>query len=371
MSVRWWQTADAYLLAARTERLLGNYKAAAENLENSIARRGHVDESIQMEALLLTVDTGRINAELEKQLWEKVDKQHADSALILRSLARFYVAQWEFGGALKAFDQWLKLRPDSGEALERRAQVWELMRKEEDAAEDLRLALAVAPHRTTARFALVKLLLRTSGAPGEIREHIDRLLTEDPNRPEYLVALARCQTMQGELPAGRQALDKVLAAAPRNPEALLARAELEFQAGQFASAEDWARKAVAQKPNELKASLVLADSLDRQDEPEKKQEAKTHKATFENGMADHKRLGQLLQLVNTNQHNDPDLLAEMGAILLRQGQEKAAMQCYYQVFALNPLHATAHANLAEHYEKKNMKHKAAEHRKYAKQASSK
>ena len=94
-------------------------------------------------------------------------EQHPESGQILRTMGKMYVATWRYHAAFDAYTRWVTLNPGSGEAWEKRAQVWEHFDSDNSAEKDYRKSLEVAPYRYHARFLLVQLLLRLNRDPKE------------------------------------------------------------------------------------------------------------------------------------------------------------------------------------------------------------
>jgi tetratricopeptide (TPR) repeat protein len=366
MNLSLWQSAEDCLLAARLERLLSNFPAANKYLEKCYALQGGFTDEIRLEGMLLASETGSMNEQTENQLWQRVKEKNPDAPQILRSLAKVYITQWRFLSALDALSQWLTLTPQSAEAREIRAQVWGWLGKSDKAEKDLRDALAIAPHRDTARVALVELLLSGKGDPREIMDNVQYLLKRSPDQPSYLVLLARCKLEQGDLAAARQLLEKALQSQPANLRAQMAMAKLELQSEHFADAEKWARKIVDEDSTALEAYHLLAESMKLQGDPKKEAKAEAWEKKFLAGKDDHKRLGELLLESYEKDRSNPDLLAEMGTILLRLNQAQAARICLEQALAKEPGHPVANSELARYYEKQGDYEKAAQYAKKSK-----
>lgn len=370
LRVPWWRTADNYLLAARLERLQGNFSEARRLLKMSVDVRGQPTEASYIEELLLTADEGN-PAPVEKQLQDLAAKKHADSPQILRSLAKVYILEGQYVMAMACLSAWLSNNPSSYEALRLRSQMWVKFHDVARAEEDIRRALTLAPDSSEARLELVELLMRTNGNLKEIEQHLDVLEQEHAKRPDYLLLVARCKISQGDFPAARKVLDQIFAMDNNSALAVFCRAELEVLDGKFADAEVWARKAAAKDPLNYQVYNILAESLKRQEDPSKKKEAEQHHNKYLGGKADADRLNHLLTGPYATDKDNPDILAEIGDILWRNGQKEAGMGFLKIALAKDPKHVPAHSSLAEYYTAAKQFKKAAEHQQLAKAPSPK
>jgi tetratricopeptide (TPR) repeat protein len=360
----WWRTGETLTLAARLHRLLGEHREAEDYLSQANEVLGGPTEQTRLEAVLLRAETGSFSL-VEPELWELVRSKHPESAQVLRTLARMYYQYWRFVPALGTFDQWIELAPHSAEALEGRAQTWEQLHNDNNAGKDFRQAVAVAPNRNGARMLLIQFLLRTYADPGEIRGHIQHLLRQEPDNPAYLVAAARCKVLEGQFDAARHLFDQALQAEPNYPDALMYRAELEYQDGRFADAEKWARQGVAVGAKGYKLHYLVAESMKRQKDPKKLSEAEAYHQAFQEKKDYADRLGKLLSENWEDKRNDPDFLTEIGDILMRDGQERAALMWFEKALHRNPYHKRANTILAGYYQQKNDRELAARHLKMA------
>jgi tetratricopeptide (TPR) repeat protein len=366
----WWQTPDVLLLAARLERLNENYPEAERYLAQSQKLRGHAHEATQVEEMLLGAETGQFPA-VETALWQRTQHKDPESPQILRTLTKVYLSQLNLFPAWKAVNGWLSLNPDSGEAHAWRGEIALRWGESTQAEKDLRKTLIIAPQRSGTRLLLVQLLLQKYGNPSEILPHIQYLLKEDPQRPDYLVALAQYHSLQADFPAARTILNQVLEANPTHIGALLQQANIAYEAGDFAVAEEWTRKAIAQDSHDFKSRGLLVDCLKRQGSPPKLAQAALEHKKAVAAKADADRLFQLGRQISETAQAKPipaDVWAEFGGLLVRTGKVQEGLQYLNKALALEPQNTTAHGLLAQYYEEQHQFAKAAEHQKLAKPA---
>jgi tetratricopeptide (TPR) repeat protein len=273
--------------------------------------------------------------------------------------------------ALKALNQWVNANPTSGEALEWRGLALETLWYFLDAQNSYEQAVAVAPHRRTARFHLVELLLLNKANPDDITKHLQVLLQEEPGRPEYLVAQARLKDLTGDFPAARECFQQALQLTPNDAAIMAYLAEMEYKAGQFCTAEFWARKAIANGSRGFKPYLVLAESLKRQKAPDKAKEVDVAHQKYLALKSDADHLNELLRGATEQHKDDPDVLAEIAGIFLRDGQDKAGLYWAHKALQRDPYHAPSHALLAAYHKQHGDTEAAAKHQALAKAAAPK
>jgi tetratricopeptide (TPR) repeat protein len=354
----WPDHGPGHLLAARLDRLLGNYAGAEKHL-NECKRLGGMTGDLQVENLLLRAMNGEYAA-VEKGLHELLAKDDPRSALILETLSHCHRGVMRYNTAMPYLQTWLKKEPDSIRALHLRAFMWERLENRERAKEDYKRVLTLAPGNRHSRVSLVELLL----ADKNIEEAAEQLaiLKENPEHsPGELMAFARFELLQGNLDEAREYLDALLAEKPNHPGALFERGMLTRDLPQ---AEGFFRKALKGNENYLQARYQLYTNLFRQG---RTKEAEAEKATYLTFRQDEERLLKLLP--EADRSGNPDVLAEAGAILLRGGDHHQGTQLLYRALHLNSNHKKSHELLADYFEKTKQTDKADYHRRRASKKS--
>jgi tetratricopeptide (TPR) repeat protein len=354
----WPDHAAGHLVAARLDRLLGNY-AGAENHLNECKRLGGMTGDLQVEWLLLRAMNGEY-ALVEKDLHELLAKDDPRSDLIVETLIHCHNGVLRYNSAMAYLQNWLKKDPDNIRALDLRAYVWERLENPEQAKEDYKRVLTLAPANRHARLSLVELLLGSEKNIDAAAEHL-KILKENPqNQPGELMAYARFELLQGNLDEARGYLDELLAKTPEHVEALFERGML---AKDPVQAEGYFRKALKGNPSYLQARYQLYTNLFGQG---RTKEAEAEKTTYLAFRQDSERLLKLLP--EADRSGNPDLLAEVGAILMRGGDPQGT-QLVYRALHINPNHKKSHELLADHFEKTKQPDKADYHRRRASQKS--
>jgi tetratricopeptide (TPR) repeat protein len=351
---RWTST---HLLAARIARQQGAYSLAEEHLSRC-GPRNDLSEPVRLEWLLLRVARGDVD-ELAPSLLASVDRHHPESAAILEALAAVYMRQTRYREGLHCLDRWVELDPDCVRALDWRGWVGNQLDLRAQAVGDYERTLELQPSRSAVRLRLAQLLIESS-RHAEAVPHLERLREEQPSNPDVLVALASCRIVDMRTDEARDLLDQVLAAHPDHLDALVQRGKVEITAENFVEAERWLRKALSRSPVDPDARYALYQSLQHQ--PNREGEAREELVRWEQDRKNRDKLTRLLRTELERKPNDPDLAAEIGELLLQQGEDQKGLFWLHRALALDPRHVASHRALLAYYERTNNPAKAAEHR---------
>jgi Tfp pilus assembly protein PilF len=354
-------SAEGHLLAARAERQGGNYAEAERELQECVRVQKGATEATQLEWLLLRAQRGEAD-DVAAGLWYCVENDHPETTAILEALARAYMHQFRLGPALACLDRWLAREPDCVRALDWRGWVRERLEQREAARQDYRHALELEPGRSEVRLRLAAMLLDDT-KPAEAAPHLERLRQELPGRTAVLTSLAHCRALLGDFAEARRLTDEVLAGHPDDAEALLERGRLDLEEGRAADAEAALRHALKVSPYRLPIRFALWQSLQRQ--PGREREAADAKERHDALKGDLERLTVLLGTEGLKSREDPGRAAEVGALLLRTGEERLGLDWLDVALRLDPGSVQAHETLAGYYEKKGDAEKAEEHRRAA------
>jgi tetratricopeptide (TPR) repeat protein len=107
--LRVWQGAETQFLAARIERLSGNFAEAEQHLNECIRRQHGLTEATEVETLLMRAQRENLH-EVEAVLWKCLDADHAESLWIAQTLAQIYLRDSRLSSALRCLDRWLETR---------------------------------------------------------------------------------------------------------------------------------------------------------------------------------------------------------------------------------------------------------------------
>jgi tetratricopeptide (TPR) repeat protein len=355
----WPWSADTHFLAARIDRMSEAYAEAEAQLDECRRLQGPSART-QLEVLMLRAQRGEVD-KVGDGLANALEHGEGDERDILQALARGYMVQMHYAAALALLNRCLDKHPDDVRALDWRGWVLERLQQQEKAASDYEHALSLAPGRVEVRMRLALLYLDHND-PVHAEPHLLQLAKVDPNRPEVLLALARCRFMQGAFDQAGALLDRVLAAQPDDPTALLYRGKMLLGANppQLDEAESCFRRVLKATPNDPEAHWALHDCLSAQPgrEAEADAEAKKHES-----LARAARRMESLQANELDQSpTDPAPAYELAKLNWDLGNDDVAKHWLNVALERDRNHQPSHALLAELYEKKGDKDAAARER---------
>jgi tetratricopeptide (TPR) repeat protein len=344
-------------LAARIERSRRAYAEAEKHLVHC-KELGGMTPQLQMEWLLLRCEKGYVN-ELAPELLAAVNQNHPESAAILEAMALVYMRQTRYPEALAALNQWIERVPDSARALDWRGWVCNQMDRRGQAIDDYTRALELQPGRSVVRLRLAQLLIESS-RHAEALPLLEQLRIAQPSDPDVLAGLAACRIVQLRRDEARKLLEEVLAAHPDNFTAILLFGNLEREDGRYIDAERRLRRALELKPLDPTARYSLHLTLLAQ--PDRQKEAEEERVRWEQDREATARVTRLLRGELVERPNDPNLAAEAGEILLRQGEYQRALFWFNRALQIDPQHTRSHKALAAYYEKTNDPERTEMHR---------
>jgi tetratricopeptide (TPR) repeat protein len=360
-SLRVWRwSAVTHLLAARAARRATRYADAERHLAECQRLQGpgaSKSFDLALERLLLQAQSEEVSA-VERPLWDYIDKNRAETPLILEALARGYVRMLRLGTALHCLQLLLKQEPDNIQALVLRGWILEGGGEPGPATTDYRHALELDPDRDDVRLSLAHLLLRDN--PQEACSEFEVLIAHQPNNAEVLLGLGQAYRAVGETEKARPLIKALLAKDPENSKALAEWGALALASGGAVEAESLFRKAIAADPGNADAHYQLYLCLVQQ--PGREAEAAAQLETHKRVQADFARLGQIAGKEMTGAPNDPNLHYEMGIIYLRYGKPDQGVRWLYSALKLDPTHQPSHQALYEHFKEIGEKEKAEQHR---------
>lgn len=343
----WWRSPATHLLAARIERMSGHFSEAERHLTARTRLEGRPSEATQLEQLLMRSQAGELY-EVEPGLWKCIEQGHPESPFILEALAHAYIGESRLGTALACLDQLVERAPESVRAWHWRGWVHERLEQAEQAVPDYQRAVELAPDHWGSRLRLVRLLL-VRGNIAEALPHLQALEREHPEHPDVQVVLAHSRQLEGKTQEAIRLLDQALTSHPHHFEALSLRARLASQHEPPARAEAWLRRALQERPADANVLYLLQMCLDRQG---KESEAAQTRERYKALAADNLRLTKLWNREIERAPHDPDLLAEIGSLLLRVGEEKQGVSFLHRALREDRNHRAAHEALVHYYESK-------------------
>lgn len=350
-----------HLLAARIARLRQLPDDAYRRLDQAKKLGGNA-ERIVLERYLLQAGRGEAD-EVEPKLLAFLHKEDADAIFIYDALTTYeWMLTHRPGDALPRLNAWLRLQPDISEAWVRRAWVQERLRDYPAALADYQVALDLDPdgdrrQGDRVRHRLAELLLERLRLP-EALAHFE-VLAARPARPaDAVLGLARCRLLLGQSDEGWRLLDDLLAEQPDNAKALSEAGRALLEARQTAAAEVRLRRALALQPFDKQTVATLQQCLQQLGKAE---EARELDGRLERIRADERQMAEMMTSV---QHSpgDPVLRRRIGELFLRNGMEKDGLEWLHSALRYDARHIPAHEALAEWWESRGQRDKAAPHR---------
>jgi Tfp pilus assembly protein PilF len=358
----WPRSVPVHLLNARVLRSRGDLASAEVELNQCLKLQKGATEDIQLEFLLMRVQAQQVD-EVEPQLMVYVDNQHRETTLILETLARAYMHNLRWRPALQSLDRWLKEDPGAARAYFWRGWVVEQLHDRDAAVEDYQRALGIDPNLTNAGLRLADLYMEMA-QPLDALPHLERLRKAHPDQPQLLGALGRCKFMMGESREARPLLEAALEKLPEDPPLMIDLAKLDLQEDRVEEAEKLVRRVLEQSPFEVEAEVTLIDALRMQgrlaEAAEVQKKADRDKALL-------MKATMLLKDEAAHPSGSADRAYEIGMAFLQVGQDRVGREWLYQALDRDPIHRRAHEALAQDFEKKGDKERAAQHRRRLKE----
>jgi tetratricopeptide (TPR) repeat protein len=354
----WPDSGEVHFAAARAARRAGAYSEARDHLAHCQRLRWPT-EALTLERELALAQRGELG-EAEGRLLELAHSGHPDARWILEALALGCIATYRLPGALHCAEQLLRLQPDHPQALVCRGWALEQLQRFEEALNDYRRAVALAPANEWARLSLAEVLLHL-GQPAEAAEQFECLLRRRPDNAAFRLGLARCRVRLGQVTEARRLLDGLLAEALDEPPVLSERGRLALQEGQKEEAERLLRQALERAPADRQAADALAQCLQATGRSAEAEEYRTRARRIE---ADQNRLTELAQRI-VQAPRAPAERAEAGVLCLRLGREAQGLHWLRSALHEDPGQPVAHQTLAGYYEDRGQPERAARHRQLA------
>jgi tetratricopeptide (TPR) repeat protein len=358
----WPKSVPVHILAARAARLNGDFDQAESHLNQCIKLGKGANDAVQIENLLMRVQRGEEDA-VASELLMYVESNHEESPLILETLARAYMRNLRYGPAFVALSQWLTLAPESAEPYRWRAWVLEHLNDSPGAMRDYKKAVELDPTHIETRLRLAEMLLERSNLE-EAVPHLEQLQKQAPDRADVKARLGQCRLLQAEPEEARQLMEEAVRDMPNDSALLISLAKLEMQESQkdktrAVKAEEYIRRALKADPTDTEAQFTLVGILQFEGRDE---EANAALDKYKKDTKMLQELSKVLQDEAERPSTDPARLAEVGALFLRTGNDRVGVYWLHRALQRDPRNQTANKALAEYYEGKGDKEKAAEYR---------
>jgi tetratricopeptide (TPR) repeat protein len=343
--------------AARAARLTGDLPAAEAHLKRALRLAGGATEAVQLEFLLLRVQTGEAD-QVAPLLLTAADGGHPEAPLILTTLAVAYMNNLRYKPAYACVSRWIELRPDAAQAYQYRGWVLERMSRHKLALADYQKALELDPDLLPVRLRLAEMLLEDH-QPQEAIPHLERLYRQAPEHPLVRARLGMCRFLQGRGEEARPLMEAAAVELPSDPTLNIYLARLDLQEGQAAEAERRLRRVIEADPSDTEAYHSLLAAVQAQG---RTGEAASILKAYEKAKAVLDRSNKLLREVADSPSAGAADYAELGELLLGVNQEGRGLYWLYEALGRDPENQRAHRVLAAHFERKGDTVRAAAHR---------
>lgn len=353
----WPSRVDVRLLASRAARQAGDFEAADAELRTCQRLNGGSSDEIALEWALRQAAAGNVR-EVEEFLQARVERDPRLGPAVWEALIEGYLRVYRSIDAMATVEHWLGRDPENIRALELRGVTYITGKGVKRGSDDLRRVIERDPTRADTRRQLIQSLLDLGSYP-EALTHVEWLYREQPDDPDVVARLARCQIMLGRRDQARQALEAALKVQPAHGLSLRTLGQLALLEQKPGEAEGWLRQAAASLPNDYQTQYLLFQSLQQQG---KGDEARARLKVAEEVKDQAERVGELRSRKLAEQPLDPALHYEMGLLLLRTGQSVQGERWLLSALTLDPGFTPAHAALADHYDQIGDKARANEHR---------
>jgi tetratricopeptide (TPR) repeat protein len=307
-------------------------------------------------------DLGSVKESLEARL---LLARPGDGPLIWEALAEGYRRTYRMPEALHALDTWLAFQPDNVHVYYLRGELHRQVGALSRARDEYQRVVDMDARHDDGRRQLARCLVQI-GHYREAAEHVELLLRKFPSDPQLGTLLARCQHDLGQRDEAIRVLDDVLRNDPTYGPALRERARIALAAEQYAHAENWLRKAQQALPNDYEVSFNLHHALQGL---QRTAEAKTQLARAQHLKNRIERIHEIQTREMTLHPLASELHAELGELLLQNGQRESGERWLQSALQLDPSLRAAHAALAMLYDESGDTERAAQHRREADRTS--
>jgi predicted Zn-dependent protease len=281
-------------------------------------------------------------------------ERHPDDAELLDSLAQGYLKTDRPADAERVLSKLIQVQPGNAKHHRARYDVYQKLKRREEAYADAQRVLELAPNDPSLRRATMIDAMEMGRFP-EAEMHCRTLMREKPNDVFFRSRLAEIRRARGDASEAAKILDELISEDPANYPALLSRGILFDENGEPALAIPLLRKVYEGDPRRKRTSgYQLAVALAKVGQHE---EAKQIHAVV-------RRL-QELELANDavkNQPGDLDLRVRLAESMFRDGYNADGVAMLESVLKESPNHRATHLALAAYYEKQGQADLATKHR---------
>jgi tetratricopeptide (TPR) repeat protein len=337
----WPKSGPAHFLAGRAARRDQDFAEADRRFKECYRLQGWAFP-LATEYALIRVQQGDVDKP-EAYFRREIDNGNPEAGLYLEAFVEGYLYVRRLSEASVCLDRWEKIQPDNMYVYFLRGSLWERIPKRPEATEEYRKVLELNPDYAEARLRLARILIEAHEYE-EALTQVMRLRQQQPDNPTARVYLAQCYLGLARAEEARPLLEQVLQQNPRDSGALFVSAQLALQEGHAEQAEALLRQLLTIEPHEREAIFLLAKCLRQLG---KGAEAEEQTARFRQIDADWRKLQELTTVKMGTTPHDPELRYQVGVILRRLGEDKAAVEWFQRALQTDPQHEPSRKALAE------------------------
>lgn len=353
----WPRNVETHLVSARAARLTGDLQEAEALLNRCLVLHQGATEAVQLEFLLLRVQTGE-DEEVVPVLIDCVEKKHPETPIILETLTQMYLRRLRYQPAYACLSGWIDFDPHAAKAFHWRGWVLERMNSPQIAKDNYLRAIELDPDMPAPRLRMVEILLMEN-SPLEAWPHIERLQRQFPERADVTARAGQFHYLQGQYPEARRLLEKAEKELPDDLAVLLHLAKLDLQDNRAADAERRLRHMLEIDATDTEASYTLVTAIQHQG---RRDDAIKALADYRRQFAIVERTNRLLREEAEAPGKSVKTAHEIGVHLLSIGRTNLGIYWLEQALQRDPSHEATHKALADHYEKSGDAQRAALHR---------
>lgn len=361
----WPSNAETHFLLARTCRRVGEYAVARAYLAKAEQLNWPV-EAIDLEYKLIEAQSGNVRR-VERALIHHLQAGHHEEVQILEALVDGYVSLRYVDDIVRWSDVWIYKYPNDWRPFAARATAMEfenIPSKDNLAIRDYERVLELKPDHWGIRWRLGE-LLRRQGRYGEALPHLRLCHQQDPDDPNYVLALSRCLLSSGGQRQAREVLARWLDQhTDQNAQIFFARGLVELDLDQPEVAMHWLQKAEKINPRDEETLTTLAHVLRQFGQQEKSQDY-ARKAKDIHNLVEKLRI--VLRRARANPE-DASLRSEAGQTLLQLGREQDGLHWLSAALTLDANHSPTHRALGDYYLSRGDLERARNHYQRAKRA---
>jgi tetratricopeptide (TPR) repeat protein len=357
----WSQSGEAHFLLARAHRRLGEFDEANEQLDEA-EKLEWSPNGVEMERTFLRAQQGSFQDVEETLVRWGMEMENQDAAPVLEVLAEQYGIRLQLGAAVYWGKKFLEYAPRNVTALLSLGKIYKQGHNLPEALKLFRRAVSAQPEKEEARLQLASTLLEQKEVAKALEQY-DYLSANGYRSRGVLLGLARCHVGLGHVDQARAILDDLVARYARDHEVLGERGRLALnQERRPAFAEKWLRESVKIYPYNRTTMHALYLCLKQQRDPAKKAEADKLKVRLDQLKQDLEKLDELTVQRLPKDPRNPNLMCEIAALAMRNGEEAHGVYWYNKALQIDPNHAAANRALADYYDKKGDKEQANRYR---------